>query len=276
MQRKKTIKVLSIVSAIGIISTVYFGVQNAKLKGLNKELSKDNQIKKAHAYKKSLDTIDSLLMDGNFTQALNLYKELNNDSIIGEYFNVDMRIEMAQKLALLPKSRPFQKLFMTGQKFDISGGSFQEVEYSKIADSQLQKAQLEIKSLRAQLSNSNDYLKFKTSKGTQLHYIGGVKNSKANGYGIAILETGSRYEGQWKDNLRHGQGKFYWNDGEIYEGEYNNDRREGYGTYYWENGEKYVGEWKQDARNGKGEFYNKRGKLKASGIWENDKLIEQN
>ncbi|MEL6306466.1 MAG: response regulator, partial [Bacteroidota bacterium] len=31
--------------------------------------------------------------------------------------------------------------------------------------------------------------------------------------GVALLSTGSRYEGQWKNNQRHGQGTFYWPDG---------------------------------------------------------------
>ena len=141
----------------------------------------------------------------------------------------------------------------------------------------LQAAQSKINSLqnRSRPSSSNGYLKFKTSKGTQLHYVGRVKDQKANGFGIALLETGSRYEGNWKDNMRHGRGKFYWSDGQHYEGSYKNDKRHGTGTYFWENGEKYVGEWEDDQRNGQGKFYNKKGKLKANGIWEKDKLAKE-
>ncbi len=278
MQGKKITRILSVIALLAMIAALYFGVQNTKLKASNKALIKEAETSGIDTLKSNLFSIDSLLIDGDYPQALDLYKDLNNDSLFGEYFNMDLRIEMSQKLAELSKTRSYRKRVKTGQKFDSLEGSFQDIGSLNTSDLSLEQAQLEVKRLKAQLSNSNssDYLEFKTSKGTKLHYVGAVKNNKANGYGIAILDTGSRYEGQWKNNLRHGQGKFYWNDGEIYEGEYSNDRREGYGTYYWDNGEKYVGEWKEDARNGKGEFYNKRGKLKASGVWENDKLVEEN
>ena len=131
--------------------------------------------------------------------------------------------------------------------------------------------------LRRQLHQKSfgEYLTFTNSKGSQIHYVGKVKGGKANGHGVAILNTGSRYVGEWKDNQRHGYGTFYWKDGEFYEGQYKNDKRSGQGTYYWPNGEKYVGQWKDDQRSGKGAFYSKDGKLMASGVWEDDKMITQ-
>jgi hypothetical protein len=121
-----------------------------------------------------------------------------------------------------------------------------------------------------------EYLKFKSKKGNQLHYVGQVKNGKANGFGIALLDSGSRYEGQWKDGQRQGEGTFYWPDGEYYVGTYENDKRSGFGTYYWPNGEKYAGEWKEDKRSGSGKIIGTRGDVVAGGEWADDELVEVN
>ena len=141
----------------------------------------------------------------------------------------------------------------------------------------IEKKQVQLNALRAQLERKSfgEYLRFKSKKNNQMHYVGQVKNKKANGIGIALLDTGSRYEGEWKDNERHGQGTFYWADGERYEGSYSNDKRSGLGTYYWPNGEKYVGQWAEDKRNGAGTFYGSDGEVVTKGIWKNDKLKEQ-
>ena len=142
----------------------------------------------------------------------------------------------------------------------------------------LKKSRMKIQNLQRQLEQkaAGEYLTFQSSKGSKVHYVGQVKNNKAHGEGLALLETGSRYEGDWKENQRHGEGAFYWPDGEYYIGEYKNDKREGRGTYYWPNGEKYVGEWADDKRNGKGSFYNEEGEIITSGIWQNDELVQEN
>ena len=136
---------------------------------------------------------------------------------------------------------------------------------------------MQLKSIKQQMITKNfgEYITFKSSKGNRLHYVGQVKNKKANGYGIAILDSGSRYEGDWKDNKRHGEGVFYWIDGQHYEGSYVDDLRSGKGTYYWINGEKYVGQWENDMRNGSGTFYGKDGNILTKGVWENDELMSE-
>nr|WP_262895559.1 hypothetical protein [Galbibacter mesophilus] len=141
----------------------------------------------------------------------------------------------------------------------------------------LEKNKLQLSRLKKQLREKSfgEYLTFKSKKGNRLFYVGKVENHKANGFGIAILDTGSRYEGEWKDNMRHGEGSFYWIDGERYEGEYKNDERSGMGVYYWPNGDKYVGEWKEDVRDGQGTFYNAEGEVYAKGIWKDDKLVKK-
>jgi len=132
--------------------------------------------------------------------------------------------------------------------------------------------------MRNKLRNKaiGEYLTFSNTKGSQMHYVGQVKNGKANGFGVALLNTGSRYQGAWRNNQRHGDGSFYWADGQYYIGSYSNDLRNGQGTYYWPNGEKYVGQWKDDKRNGEGVFYGKDGAIITSGIWKNDKLADKN
>ncbi len=124
------------------------------------------------------------------------------------------------------------------------------------------------------LKTTQTFLNLVSSKGKKFEYLGDIEEEKANGYGIGIYESGSIYKGHWKDNLRHGQGIFTWRDGESYNGGYISDLRHGEGTYIWKNGEKYIGGWKEDKRHGNGRVYKKNGKVKSSGTWANDKLVE--
>lgn len=141
----------------------------------------------------------------------------------------------------------------------------------------LQKANLQINDLQRQLeeSSSSDYLSFKSKKGNNIYYVGEIKDGKANGQGVALFSTGSRYFGEWKDNMKHGEGAFYWKDGAYYEGQYAADKRSGEGTYHFPKGDVFVGNWENDLRHGKGVFYNKKGKIIAEGIWEEDELLKR-
>ena len=136
-----------------------------------------------------------------------------------------------------------------------------QIEQKDSLNFALEKANIQLRNLRSQLKERSfgEYLTFKSKKGNQMHYVGKVNNGMANGYGMALLDTGSRYEGEWKNNQRHGEGSFYWSDGDYYVGHYENAERNGFGTYYFHNGEKYVGDWKDDKRNGDGNFYGKDG-----------------
>lgn len=115
-------------------------------------------------------------------------------------------------------------------------------------------------------------LKFQSTKGKDVIYLGEVKEGKANGEGIGIFSSGGMYEGYWSNNLRHGRGIYQWKDGEKYEGGFKEDKRNGFGIYFWKNGEKYEGYWNNDKRHGKGKIIDKSGKEKVSGEWENDEL----
>ena len=141
----------------------------------------------------------------------------------------------------------------------------------------LQKADLQIRNLQGQLrrSSGGNYLTFDSRQGNQVYYVGEVRNGQANGRGVALLSSGSRYQGEWRDNMKHGLGEFHWPDGAWYEGEYENDERSGEGTYHFPGGEVFVGEWDGDLRNGEGIFYGPEGEVVAQGEWVDDELVEQ-
>ena len=96
----------------------------------------------------------------------------------------------------------------------------------------LEKTKTQLGRIKKQLTNKSygEYLMFSNPKNHQLHYVGQVRNNKANGLGITIFDTGSRYEGYWSDILRQGEGAFYWSDDQYYK-----DLRNGIGAYVWHN-----------------------------------------
>jgi len=225
---------------------------------------------------------DTLLVEGDYANALKVYDnqptEINDDTFSGTALRMaiaqrllDMEQDLAQKQQHLISS----DTTALSENETLAALGNNQLDSLNFA---LEKAKVQLSGLRKQLQSKSfgQYLSFTNDKGSQLHYVGSVKNGKANGYGVALLNTGSRYLGFWKDNQRHGEGTFYWNDGEYYQGQYKDDKRNGQGTYYWPNGEKYVGQWKEDKRSGKGAFYSKEGKLMAKGIWEGDKMVSQN
>jgi len=219
---------------------------------------------------------DSLLIQGNYKAALEQYEQLSNSTGL----NTELRKTMTIKLLAMDKKIRREQANNTENENEPVKSTFSETPTVKAFDSlnfALEKAELQLSSVKNQMQEKifGEYITFKSTKGNRLHYVGQVKNKKANGIGIAILDSGSRYEGEWQNNKRHGQGTFYWIDGEHYEGSYKDDLRSGQGTYYWTNGEKYVGNWEKDMRNGKGTFYGKDGKVLTSGVWKDDKLVEE-
>ncbi len=223
--------------------------------------------------------IDSMLVDGNYTGALSSYNE-SLEKLDDANEIIPLRIAIAEKmLALKAEDKVLDtsgmaKMSDSIQLLAIAGPA--EIRKYDSLNFILKKTTVQLNSMRKQLQQKSfgEYLTFKSKKGNRMHYVGRVKNGKANGTGIAILDSGSRYEGEWRDNQRHGQGAFYWKDGEYYVGNYQNDQRNGLGTYYWPNKEKYVGQWKDDKRNGKGTFYSKDGK-EITGVWKEDKFIDK-
>ncbi|MEC8831132.1 MAG: hypothetical protein VX772_02140, partial [Bacteroidota bacterium] len=254
----------------------------SKSNQLSKELAQikeENKINsnKVVAYEK-LAEIDSLLLQGEYDSAIESYHASMNADKENQMI-VPLRIALAEKLkGNQIKTQPIKDSVKTEQDNLPPSDWSEEVavrKYDSINFS-LEKAKVQLARLKKQLQQKSfgEYLTFTSKKGNQLHYIGQVKEGKAHGFGVALLDTGSRYEGEWRNNQRHGEGTFYWADGEYYVGSYENDKRNGFGTYYWPNGEKYTGEWENDKRSGAGKFYDSNGDVVAGGEWDDDKLVE--
>lgn len=252
---------------------------NALQEQIALQQEKEVGLQNAMASQNTISEIDSMLVDGDdYNGALLAYQsKFENGS--GEEQQLEWRMAVTAKLMRLNEKKETKDL-NAEEPEEISVTNTISPELLQKQDSlrfALEKTKLQLSRTRRQLQQKSfgEYLTFSTAKGNQLHYVGGVKHGMANGFGIAILNSGSRYKGEWQDNLRHGHGTFYWADGQYYEGEYANDKRNGEGTYYWPNGEKYVGNWKNDERCGSGIFYDKDGNTIADGIWKGDKLVEQ-
>lgn len=274
-QKKGYNSVLLFFGILGTTLAIYFGFRTSQL---NNKLSKT--VLKLEAQQPllvndSIAVIDSLLFRGDYKKAFQLSKELKQTKKFSTDSVLQLRYNLASVIITAEGNAP-QEFLKVNDSGGVTNKKYSSVEKKKTTAEKLVDTKERVVSLTRKLtakSTSGEYLTFETSKGTKLHYIGYIKNNQANGHGIAILDSGSRYEGHWENNKRHGLGKFYWDDGDYYEGTYHNDKRDGMGTYHWKNGDKYIGEWKNDQRNGKGQFFTKKGKLKASGIWENDELI---
>ncbi|TMU56560.1 MORN repeat-containing protein [Flagellimonas algicola] len=232
----------------------------------------------------NLSEIDAMIIDGDdYSQALEAYQEKYEEHLLAEEAELKLRIALTQKMMAL-KAQPKQddEVMDLQQQLDSLTTLLQtapkEIQQYDSLNFALEKSKVQIARMQKQLrrKSSGEYLTFTNSKGSLMHYVGQVKDGKANGYGVAILNTGSRYVGEWKDNQRHGEGAFYWADGQHYTGAYVNDKRSGKGTYHWPNGEKFVGLWKDDERMGEGAFYGTKGDVVASGVWQNDELVVTN
>ena len=229
----------------------------------------------------SLQGIDDLLLQGQYEQALKAYQNQLSlaDSAASPF--IEKRIQLTRNLMAMRKTiyeanrsnDDTVEVDSTASTTTPPPDEFRKYDSLLFA---LEKTKVQLNNAQQQLKRKafGEYLTFTNSKGSTIYYVGEVRNNKANGKGVALYSTGSRYQGEWKDNFKHGEGTFYWPDGERYNGNYVNDRREGVGTYYWPNGEKFAGGWKNDRRNGNGAFYNEDGEIMASGTWKEDELVE--
>ncbi len=282
MTQKKTTILLSVSLVITLVIAIFYVL---KTKNIEQKLSDSENIntelnENMMAYR-SLENIDSILVRGEYRGALRAYRKKMENKDLLDVAGVRMRIEIAQQLlqlregTLSDEEAAARKDSLEALQRGALAATSEIRKYDSLSFA-LEKAKVQLNTIRRNLQKKSygQYLTFPSAKGNQMHYVGQVKNKQANGTGVAILDTGSRYEGEWKANMRHGEGSFYWADGEHYEGSYVNDLRNGQGTYYWPNGEKYVGHWKDDKRNGQGTFYSADGEVMTSGIWKEDKLVE--
>ena len=282
MAKSKTAIVsYSLLTITGVLAIYLF----FKTQQLNKELLQVNkkvqELEDPNVFKQPvvLERIDSLLLKGEYTEALSAYQKYA-DQVNDIRFTRALQIRMNLARQLLHESTRQDEEKDTASTviavtFD-QGVTPEEVRQFDSLNFALDKAHMQITYLEQRLKESTEgaYLTFTTSKGKQVHYVGQIKNKMAYGRGVALLSTGSRYEGQWKNNLRHGNGTFYWPDGQYYKGQYEDDKRHGLGTYHWPNGERFKGQWQNDQRNGEGTFFDDKGEVVAKGIWRDDELVK--
>ncbi|NQZ43565.1 MAG: hypothetical protein HRT65_04590 [Flavobacteriaceae bacterium] len=279
MNDRTKIRIAYLLLAVAMVFGIFY---LAKTRSLRKELvTQEAQtlvLQTNLERHQALLATDSLLATGHYNQALKAYNSVVPDAGSTDSLGIRWRLAIAQRIQGLQTQLYDSTLARTNELDTLDQMAVATPEEIDRFDSlqfahEKTKAQLARIRKQLQLVSAGEYLTFQSSKGSPMHYVGQVKNHKANGHGVALLSTGSRYEGEWKNNQRHGQGKFFWADGQIYDGSYVNDKREGQGTYLWPNGEKYVGLWKNDERSGEGVFYGKDGKIMASGTWEDDQLV---
>ncbi|SNR14381.1 MORN repeat-containing protein [Tenacibaculum jejuense] len=283
MKVSKTSIIFFLVLFVTLIAIAING--NVKQNHLQEKItSLENEhllLKEKVVQEKNLTHIDSLLIDGKYETALTAYEKQFSDSIVNQDKDyVKFRIKIAKQFVNLKqiekKSKITQNITNANASHQNANTRLKDEKYDSLYTI-LKKTRRQLYASRRKLKKKTSfgYLTFKSSKKHIIHYVGEINNKKANGYGIAIFDTGGRYEGNWKNNNREGKGIFHWADGEYYEGDYKNDLRNGSGTYFWTNGKKYTGGWKDDERQGKGIYYNKKGKTLAKGIWKKDKLVEE-
>ncbi|MGB3799582.1 MAG: hypothetical protein WA952_07170 [Lewinella sp.] len=235
---------------------------------------------------------DSLFHLGDYGEALQAYQLLaEDDSLSRQLANLPMRVDHARRLLRVQDAmdslqiRASRGVLTVSQPIDRDPVP-ERIRSMDIEDSRpeqydsltfaLQKAELQIRNLQGQLrrTSGGNYLTFDSHEGNAVYYVGDVRDGQATGRGVALLSSGSRYQGEWRHNEKHGFGEFHWPDGAYYEGEYENDERSGEGTYHFPGGEVFVGEWEDDLRNGPGIFYDADGEVVAQGDWVDDELME--
>jgi CHAT domain-containing protein len=114
-------------------------------------------------------------------------------------------------------------------------------------------------------------------------YYGEFSNSIREGYGVAIFNDESRYEGifkngwrfsgtqkyknggtytgSFKNGARHGDGKYLFPDGTLYEGGFQNGNYAGKATIKYASGDIYIGDLKDLKFDGEGEYSSKNGQI---------------
>lgn len=258
---------------------------------LKKELDRSEQERAQMA--RSLEARDLLLqadaeviVHGNYEQALSALCDLRSDdpALAG---TVQQRVRALQDMigdgsADAPSTDP-QELLIGRYQRTIAELRAEQDDLLTRTQLVRDSMQLRMEELRIELERKQrelgrkeqvQVLAFTSAKGQKIHYLGEVRDGKANGGGVGIWTTGSVYRGQWRNNLRHGEGSFEWVDGERFEGSYVDGSREGYGTYFWPSGDRYEGQWKGDRRNGQGTLFDMDGNVRYKGLWKDDKPVE--
>jgi hypothetical protein len=289
-KRKNTYKVLFFLSFIGLVGLgiLFVNLKMNKTTASNEVELMQIQLDSINQNNQTLLDIlaadDLLISQTNSKKALEQYQAIFKTANEQLQSSVVKRIEYAKQVVASEKDDEITKINLRSQlanqqKLIDSLSEFSEdIAKSKEEKTALQASQLEdleqkVAKLKNELArkDSKQVISFTNQNGNLIHYLGEVKDGKANGGGIGIWNTGSIYKGEWKNNMRHGVGEFKWADGQVYVGEFENDIRSGEGTYSWPSGEKYVGEFENNRMNGQGILYDPDGNKKYEGKWKNDK-----
>lgn len=240
-----------------------------------------------------LEAADQLLFEGRYQEARRAYERLASDTSHGRLnsaFDLEARLDhlgllnsyayeldTLRQLAGRPPRQVLVELPTRPRVAAVAPLALETTRPSQYdsLNFALRKSEMRIRSLEGRLrqNSGGNYLTFESARGSAVYYVGDVRDGRANGNGVALLSTGSRYQGEWRDNRRHGQGTFYWPDGAYYEGAYVDDERDGQGTYHFPDGSMFVGDWEADLRNGRGIYYDKDGEIVARGTWDDDELV---
>ncbi len=269
-QIRRISTLLIFVSFLCTLAFLYFDKKDIEKRYAETVEANDNMAERLKTHEKVIEA-QFLKLEGNHEEAdklLAMFKDspdhiIQKSVVIADSMNRNNK-EIVEVKVIVPEKRKADTVIIN---YEDDYKDKIEALVTEIAEKDVS-----ISTLEEQLENNRNKepLLLESSKGTKFRYLGDLNKDKANGYGVAVYDSGSTYEGEWKNNMRHGEGAFSWKDGESYTGTYKNDMREGYGIYVWKNGDKYEGEWKNDSRHGEGKLMDKNGSVKKEGLWESD------
>jgi len=283
---------LTVIIAYALISGIWIFHANARKNEAEKSLLKYqtrdgmqmDSLLASNDFLQKISDADNHFFSGNIDNALTQYKELmqntKNEAFSNHFIHRISQIEDIKKdtskTALNTYRKKVNDLLDELSHFEHQLDSLKKNKSEKSLSAKEKIAalekELEDKDKKLRQKSESEILTFRNAKGSLVHYIGSVREGKANGNGTGIWETGGIYKGEWKNNQRHGQGSYTWKDGHRYEGTFIDDIREGHGAYFWASGEKYEGQWKNNQRHGEGTLYDKDNNVQFKGMWENDKI----
>ena len=196
--------VLRLALAITSIIAVIFGIRTFQLQK-NLDIAMNTQIRavEERAIQKDLIRIDSILLQGKYEDAFKAYKAKSGEVESPGFSGIDVRMTLLEEVMRLKNEQYLTSLQLdrtesvdsTSSGMALPSATRRKVDSLSFA---LEKANLQLQFYNKQMANKSygEYLTFTNSKGSQMHYVGHVQHGKANGYGVALLNTGSRYVGR--------------------------------------------------------------------------------
>lgn len=222
-------------------------------------------------YENAQQEYEALLNRSNIPSSFEQFVNLRLQKIVALASNEDSMIDDIQTLRLLLSNSKQQNDSLLA-KYETLEQQLKGTKENQEKELTALKATINEQKAKLATKDKVQVISFRNDKGNLIHYLGEVRDGKANGGGVGIFDTGGIYKGEWKNNQRHGKGTYEWKDGHKYEGEFVNGEREGQGTYIWLSGEKYVGQWSGGKRNGQGTLYDKDNNISYEGLWLDDKI----